>query len=64
MENLRISTKTSISKLSVDINLEKFKENFTLQAALLDLKANFEGSAVGVVLESRIDTGKGPVSTI
>jgi len=45
-------------------NLDKLKENITLQSDLLDLKANFEGSASGIVLESRIDKGKGPVSTI
>jgi len=45
-------------------NLDKLKENIILQADLLDLKANFEGPAVGVVLESRIDKGKGPVSTV
>ena len=45
-------------------NLDKLKENITLQSDLLDLKANFEGPAVGVILESRIDKGKGPVSTV
>ena len=45
-------------------NLDKLIENIALQADLLDLKANFEGSAVGVILESRIDKGKGPVSTV
>ena len=45
-------------------NLDKLKENIALQADLLDLKANFEGFASGVILESRIDKGKGPVSTI
>ena len=45
-------------------NLDKLKENITLQSDLLDLKANFEGSATGVILESRIDKGKGPVSTV
>ena len=45
-------------------NLDKLKENITLQADLLDLKANFEGSAVGVILECRIDKGKGHVSTV
>jgi len=45
-------------------NLDKLKENILLQADLLDLKANFEGSATGVILESRIDKGKGPVSTV
>tara|TARA_Y100000590_G_scaffold299684_1_gene337938 strand:- start:2292 stop:4523 length:2232 start_codon:yes stop_codon:yes gene_type:complete len=45
-------------------NLDKLKENITLQSDLLDLKANFEGPATGVILESRIDKGKGPVSTV
>ena len=45
-------------------NLDKLKENIILQADLLDLKANFEGSATGIILESRIDKGKGPVSTV
>ena len=45
-------------------NLDKLKENIILQSDLLDLKANFEESAVGIILESRIDKGKGPVSTV
>ena len=45
-------------------NLDKLKENISLQSDLLDLKANFEGSASGVILESRIDKGKGPVSSV
>jgi len=45
-------------------NLDKLKENIILQSDLLDLKANFNCSANGVILESRIDKGKGPVSTV
>tara|TARA_B100001250_G_scaffold413933_1_gene449840 strand:+ start:1576 stop:3840 length:2265 start_codon:yes stop_codon:yes gene_type:complete len=45
-------------------NLDKLKDNIILQADLLDLKANFDASAAGVILESRIDKGKGPVSTV
>ena len=45
-------------------NLDKLKENIILQSDLLALKANFEGNASGIILESRIDKGKGPVSTI
>ena len=45
-------------------NLDKLKENIILQADLLDLKADYEISAKGVILESRIDKGKGPVSTV
>ena len=45
-------------------NLDKLKENISLQADLLDLKADFSKNASGVILESRIDKGKGPVSTV
>ena len=45
-------------------NLDKLKENIILQADLLGLKADFDANAIGVVLESRIDSGKGPVSTV
>ena len=45
-------------------NLDKLKENIILQADLLDLKADFNNKATGVILESRIDKGKGPVSTV
>ena len=45
-------------------NLDKLKENIVLQAELLDLKASKTGNAKGVVLEAKIDKGKGPVATI
>ena len=45
-------------------NLDKLKESIVLQSELLDLKASFTGIAEGVVIESKIDKGKGPVSTI
>ena len=45
-------------------NLDKLKESIILQTDLLDLKADFETHASGVILESRIDKGKGPVSTV
>ena len=46
-------------------NLDKLIEAVLLQAEMLDLKTNFEKSAKGIVLESKIDTGRGPVvSTI
>jgi translation initiation factor IF-2 len=46
------------------INLEKLKESILLQSEILDLKASFSGQAKGVVIESKIDKGKGPVSTV
>ena len=46
------------------INLDKLKESISLQSEILDLSASFSGPAIGVVIESKIDKGKGPVSTI
>ena len=46
------------------LNLEKLKESILLQSEILDLKASFSDQARGVVIESKIDKGKGPVSTI
>ncbi len=45
-------------------NLDKLKENILLQSDILDLKASYSDKARGVVIESKIDKGKGPVSTI
>ena len=47
-----------------NMNLEKLKESILLQSELLDLKASYSDKARGVVIESKIDKGKGPVSTI
>jgi len=46
------------------INLDKLKESILLQSEILDLSASFSDPATGVVIESKIDKGKGPVSTI
>ena len=40
------------------------KESILLQSEILDLKASYSDDARGVVIESKIDKGKGPVSTI
>ena len=45
-------------------NLDKLKESILLQSELLDLKASISDFATGVVIESKIDKGKGPVSTV
>ena len=46
------------------INLDKLKESILLQSEILDLKSSYTDQARGVVIESKIDKGKGPVSTI
>ena len=54
---VEISAKTKL-------NLDKLVEAIILQAEILDLKTDFESKATGVVLESKIDVGRGPVATI
>jgi len=54
---VEISTKTKK-------NLEKLVESVVLQAELLDLKTDFDTEAKGIVLESKIDIGRGPVANI
>ncbi len=44
--------------------IDKLLDAITLQAELLELKAPIEGSARGVVIESRLDKGRGSVATI
>ena len=54
---VEISAKTKL-------NLDKLVEAIILQAEILDLKTDFETKATGIVLESKIDIGRGPVATI
>ncbi len=54
---VEISTKTKQ-------NLDKLVESIALQAELLDLKTDFDTEAKGIVLESKIDIGRGPVANV
>ena len=45
-------------------NLDKLVESIVLQAEILDLKTDFDSKATGIVLESKIDIGRGPVATV
>lgn len=45
-------------------NLDKLEEAILLQAEILELKANPGRAAEGVVVEAKIDTGRGPVATV
>ena len=54
---VEISAKTKL-------NLDKLVESIILQAEILDLKTDYDSKATGVVLESKIDIGRGPVATV
>ncbi len=45
-------------------NLDKLVESVILQAEILDLKTDFETDAKGIVLESKIDVGRGPIANV
>ncbi len=46
------------------MGLDELTEAITLQAELLELKANPDRDADGVVVESQLDKGRGPVATV
>jgi translation initiation factor IF-2 len=45
-------------------NLDRLLEAITLQAEILDLRANPERQGEGTVIESKLDRGRGPVATV
>ncbi len=46
------------------LNMDKLLERLALETELLELKANPDRPAMGTVIESRLDRGKGPVATV
>ena len=54
---VEISSKTSK-------NIDQLIESIVLQSELLDLKTDYETNAKGIVLESKIDIGRGPIANI
>ncbi|OCW55891.1 translation initiation factor IF-2 [Hoeflea olei] len=46
------------------LNLDKLLDAILLQAELLDLKANRDRTAEGVVIEAKLDRGRGSVATV
>ena len=70
LEHELIAEELSGDTLMVEIsaknkkNLNKLVEAIILQAEILDLKTDFESKASGIVLESKIDVGRGPVATL
>lgn len=55
--DVEVSAKTGL-------NLDKLEETILLQAEILELKANPNRTAEGVVIESKLERGRGVVSTI
>ena len=52
-----------VSALTGD-GIDNLLEAVLLQAELLELKAVFEGPARGIIIESELDKGRGPVATL
>ncbi|MFQ5705920.1 MAG: translation initiation factor IF-2 [bacterium] len=46
------------------IGIDKLLEMILLEADILELKANPEHKARGIIIEARLDKGKGPVATV
>lgn len=46
------------------MGVDELLDTILLQSEVLELKANTDGAAKGVVIESRLDKGRGPVATI
>ncbi|MBA2709125.1 MAG: translation initiation factor IF-2 [Tatlockia sp.] len=46
------------------LGIDELLDAILLQAEVLELRANTDGAAKGVVIESRLDKGRGPVATI
>src|SRR5690606_31323196 len=46
------------------LNLDKLLEAVLLQSEILDLKSNPDRTAEGVVIEAKLDKGRGPVGTV
>ncbi len=70
LEHELISEDLSGDTLMVEIsaktkkNIDKLLESIILQAELLNLKTDYDNKATGIVLESKIDIGRGPIANI
>ncbi len=75
VRNELLSHEIIVEKLSGDVldievsaikgtNLDKLEEAIHLQADILDLKANPNRSARGVIIESKLEKGRGSVATV
>ena len=62
----RMGGETLVVEVSAknNIGLDKLLESIYLQAELLELKANADRKASGTVIESKVETGRGPVISV
>jgi len=61
-----LSGETLMVEISVKTkkNIDKLLESINLQSELLNLKTDYDNKATGIVLESKIDIGRGPIANI
>ncbi|HDR04285.1 MAG TPA: translation initiation factor IF-2 [Candidatus Marinimicrobia bacterium] len=57
VQDVQVSAKTGLG-------IDKLLESLLLEAEMLDLQAPYDGFGKGVVVESRLDKGLGPVATV
>jgi translation initiation factor IF-2 len=57
VQDVEVSAKTGLG-------LDKLLEAISLQAEILELKANPKRAASGAVIEAKLDVGRGPVATV
>ena len=57
VQDVEVSAKTGLG-------LDNLLEAIALQAELLELRANPNRSAIGAVIEAKLDVGRGPVATV
>ncbi|NIH41081.1 MAG: translation initiation factor IF-2 [Buchnera aphidicola (Periphyllus aceris)] len=58
-ENIFVNISVKLKK-----GINNLLKNILLQSEILDLSVSYKGMATGVVLESFLDKGKGPISTV
>jgi translation initiation factor IF-2 len=63
-ENFGGDTQSVAVSAKQKLNLDKLLEAIMLQAEIMDLKANPNRTAEGIVVEAKLDKGRGPVATI
>ena len=64
VESMGGETQSVLVSAKTGAGLDELTDAITLQAELLELKANPDRDADGIVVESQLDKGRGPVATV